>query len=287
MCKFTGQDQDLGDEIAYQNHKYPRNPLQSNCRFSHTILLNMAHTDKKSFEYIWKSMLAGGLAGLAAKTAIAPLDRVKILFQTQHPAFTSHSGSFMGGIAAIRQISSTQGVAGLFQGHSATVLRIVPYAAVKFMAYEQCKMFLMPQPSDESPARRFLAGAFAGSQFNQGCTSVFVSYPFDLLRVRMAFEAKASLWQTLSMVYHEPNRLWPHPSRSLAPLASLGNLYRGFMPTIYGMVPYAGVSFLYTIAYSGRTKQQNNTPCSKQPAQMLQATNSSLGFICFAVRFLE
>ena len=26
---------------------------------------------------------------------------------------------------------------GLFQGHSATLLRIFPYAAVKFMAYDQ------------------------------------------------------------------------------------------------------------------------------------------------------
>jgi solute carrier family 25 protein 16 len=38
---------------------------------------------------------------------------------------------------AARDIYKTGGVHGLFQGNSATVLRIFPYAAIKFMAYEQ------------------------------------------------------------------------------------------------------------------------------------------------------
>lgn len=33
-------------------------------------------------------------------------------------------------------IYRTAGVRGLFQGHSATLLRIFPYAGIKFMAYD-------------------------------------------------------------------------------------------------------------------------------------------------------
>jgi hypothetical protein len=48
-----------------------------------------------SWNYVWKSFVAGGLAGCAAKSFVAPLDRVKILFQTHSPSFVHHQGSFI------------------------------------------------------------------------------------------------------------------------------------------------------------------------------------------------
>ena len=48
--------------------------------------------DKRSLAYVWRSLLAGGVAGCVAKTSIAPLDRVKILFQTNNPKFLRHAG---------------------------------------------------------------------------------------------------------------------------------------------------------------------------------------------------
>ena len=35
------------------------------------------------------------------------------------------------------EIYSERGILGLFQGHSATLLRVFPYAAIKFMVYDQ------------------------------------------------------------------------------------------------------------------------------------------------------
>jgi hypothetical protein len=46
-------------------------------------------------------------------------------------------GTWSGAFRAGTQIYKESGVLGLFQGHSATLLRIFPYAAVKFMAYDQ------------------------------------------------------------------------------------------------------------------------------------------------------
>ena len=46
-------------------------------------------------------------------------------------------GSWSGAYGAGRQIFRENGMLGLFQGHSATLLRIFPYAAIKFMAYDQ------------------------------------------------------------------------------------------------------------------------------------------------------
>jgi hypothetical protein len=46
-------------------------------------------------------------------------------------------GTWSGAFRAGTQIYKESGVRGLFQGHSATLLRIFPYAAVKFMTYDQ------------------------------------------------------------------------------------------------------------------------------------------------------
>ncbi|KAG6807667.1 coenzyme A transporter [Arthromyces matolae] len=72
-----------------------------------------------------------------AKTVVAPLDRVKILFQASNPEFRKYAGTWSGAFRAVSEIYHNAGVRGLFQGHSATLFRIFPYAGIKFMAYDQ------------------------------------------------------------------------------------------------------------------------------------------------------
>ena len=88
---------------------------------------------KKPAAYILKTMLAGGIAGSCAKTVVAPLDRVKLLFQTSHPDYIAYSKTWKGAVHAALDIQVKEGVAGLFKGHSVTLLRIFPYAAIKYM----------------------------------------------------------------------------------------------------------------------------------------------------------
>ncbi|ODQ77688.1 hypothetical protein BABINDRAFT_41352 [Babjeviella inositovora NRRL Y-12698] len=210
--------------------------------------------DKQSLNYIVKSGIAGGVAGCAAKTLIAPLDRVKILFQTSNPEFTKYAGSMTGLLKASKRIYAMDGVMGLFQGHSATLLRIFPYAAIKFVAYEQIRTLLIPTDEYETAGRRLLAGSLSG------LTSVACTYPLDLIRVRLAFSTKhkhagvvprGRLLSTIASIYNEapparetdPNFV-KYARKSLPSFAvQVSNFYRGFVPTIIGMIPYAGVSF--------------------------------------------
>ncbi|KAG0350552.1 hypothetical protein BGZ54_003753 [Gamsiella multidivaricata] len=183
--------------------------------------------DTKSFDYIARTMLAGGIAGTAAKTAIAPLDRVKILFQASNPQFEKYAGTWTGVFKAARDIHKIGGVRGLFQGNSATVLRIFPYAAIKFMAYEQYRSLLMPTRRDETPYKKFVAGSMA-----------------DLIRVRLAYETTATPYMTLvSKIYNEPAGRNRPAHMGWRSALRVSNFYRGFFCTVAGMVPYAGVSF--------------------------------------------
>lgn len=136
----------------------------------------------------------------------------------------------------MQTIKQQEGLTGLFKGHSATLLRIFPYAAIKFLAYEQVRAVVIPDKHHETPFRRLISGSMAG------ITSVFSTYPLELIRVRLAFETKhstrSSLRSICRTIYNEPST----PS-STSP-GGLANFYRGFSPTLLGMLPYAGVSFL-------------------------------------------
>ena len=189
-----------------------------------------------------------------AKTVVGPLDRVKILFQASNPQFAKYTGSWFGVFTAMKDINKQAGLRGLFRGHSATLLRVFPYAGIKFLAYEQIRAAVIPDKAHETPIRRFLSGSLAG------ITSVFFTYPLEVIRVRLAFETKrdsrSSLARICRQIYYEqppqPETLHSQGSaaiasnvaRQVAPQSGLVNFYRGFSPTLLGMLPYAGMSFL-------------------------------------------
>ena len=178
---------------------------------------------------------------------------MKILFQASNPHFAKYTGSWFGVFTAVRDINRQDGIRGLFRGHSATLLRVFPYAGIKFLAYEQFRAALIPSKDHETPARRFVSGSLAG------ITSVFFTYPLEVIRVRLAFETKkdssrSSLSRICRQIYQEQPRNTATPGKSAVPIAGavenvaprsgLINFYRGFSSTLLGMLPYAGMSFL-------------------------------------------
>ncbi|KAH8651584.1 mitochondrial carrier domain-containing protein [Tricladium varicosporioides] len=221
-----------------------------------TIAPRVKKPHKQSLDYIWRTGVAGGLAGCAAKTVVAPLDRVKILFQASNPQFAKYTGSWFGVGTAMKDIYREDGTRGLFRGHSATLLRIFPYAAIKFLAYEQIRAVVIHSPEHETPFRRLISGSMAG------VTSVFFTYPLEVIRVRLAFETKrdsrSSLSSICKRIFNEvpPPRSTVHSSSpaivnvathavgTIKSQYGLSNFYRGFSATIMGMLPYAGMSFL-------------------------------------------
>lgn len=158
----------------------------------------------------------------------------------------------------MKDIYREDGGRGLFRGHSATLLRIFPYAGIKFLAYEQIRSVIIPEQKYETPWRRLISGSLAG------VTSVFFTYPLEVVRVRLAFETKrdgrSSLPSICRQIYNEhpvdkaatvrlPNTPMPAAPASdlvnkVAPQRGVINFYRGFSPTVLGMLPYAGMSFL-------------------------------------------
>ena len=78
--------------------------------------------------------------------------------------------------------------------------------------------------------------------------SVLGTYPLDLLRSRMAFEVGGTrrrlvsvllaTWRATDVVAAPAGGALARPA-----VTGLRALYRGFLPTVAGIVPYAGISF--------------------------------------------
>jgi solute carrier family 25 (mitochondrial carrier protein), member 16 len=92
-------------------------------------------------------------------------------------------------------------------------------------------------------------------------TSVFFAYPLEVIRVRLAFETKADSKSSLSRIFKQIYLEQPPVTRvsnsgqgaiaaaenavqRAVPTSGLINFYRGFTPSVLGMLQYAGTSFL-------------------------------------------
>lgn len=74
----------------------------------------------------------------------------------------------------------------IFRGNGASVARIVPYAALHYMAYEQYRRWIIQTFPDigRGPVLDLVAGSFAGG------TAVLFTYPLDLVRTKLAYQVK-------------------------------------------------------------------------------------------------
>ncbi|KAL8153425.1 hypothetical protein V2J09_011185 [Rumex salicifolius] len=182
-----------------------------------------------------RELIAGGAAGGFAKTAVAPLERIKILLQTRTDGFRS-----LGVYGSLQKLVRQEGAQGLYKGNGASVLRIVPYAALHFMTYEQYRSWLLINcPSlGTGPVVDLLAGSASGG------TAVLCTYPLDLVRTKLAYQVvdKRPIFvnnASTPLPYNGIQDAFKRVYRE----GGVRGLYRGVGPTLVGILPYAGLKF--------------------------------------------
>ncbi|XP_025422866.1 mitochondrial coenzyme A transporter SLC25A42 [Sipha flava] len=179
-------------------------------------------TDYSVSTNVLYSLAAGAIAGALAKSTIAPLDRTKINFQISQEAYSARAA-----YKFLIDTYSKNGFFWLWRGNTATMTRIIPYAAVQFTAFEEWRKLLDVDSINikNNGGREFLSGSLAG------VTSQTLTYPLDLARARMAVSTKSD-YASLGDVF-----------RKTYQIEGIKGFYRGYVPTILGIIPYAGTSF--------------------------------------------
>ncbi|KAI1766537.1 mitochondrial carrier domain-containing protein [Hypoxylon sp. FL1150] len=182
--------------------------------------------------------LMGGVSAAVSKTAAAPIERVKLLIQNQDEMLKSgRLDRKYGGITdCFRRTTADEGVMSLWRGNTANVIRYFPTQALNFAFRDKFKKMFGFKKERDGYAW-WMAGNLA-SGGAAGATSLLFVYSLDYARTRLANDAKNAKkggdrqFNGLVDVYRKT-------------LASDGvaGLYRGFMPSVVGIVVYRGLYF--------------------------------------------
>ena len=130
---------------------------------------------------------AGGVAGAVAKTATAPIERVKLLIQTQDANPKIISGEvarYTGIVDCFTRVSSEQGFMAFWRGNTVNVIRYFPTQAFNFAFKDTIKGFF-PKYDPKKEFGKFFAANIASGGL-AGAGSLTIVYPLDYARTRLA-----------------------------------------------------------------------------------------------------
>lgn len=184
------------------------------------------------------SFLCGGAAGALSRTAVSPMERVKVLFQVQGGSGAGQSYD-RGTLATISQIYKEEGYRGLFRGNGINCIRIVPYTAIQYSVYENMKHLLTDNKRQLNTTEKLSCGMVAG------LASVAGTYPMDLVKTRLSVLTAKSLKGVNSSASLSSLDLsmWGNLKEIYFKEGGIKGLYRGFVPTSLGVAPYVSLNF--------------------------------------------
>lgn len=121
--------------------------------------------------------VAGGLGGLLSRTLTSPIERIRLLQQTEGKSIGSAK-------SILQQIIQKQGIKGVWQGNGAHCLKAIPQSAMVCLVYGSVISLLehYDKCSDVSPSSRLAVGALAGA------FATCATYPLDVIRAKLAVQ---------------------------------------------------------------------------------------------------
>jgi len=179
---------------------------------------------------------AGGISGAVAKTATAPIERVKLIIQTQdaNPLIKSGKVARYTGIGnCFTRVYQEQGLGAFWRGNFTNVIRYFPTQAFNF-AFKDTIKALFPKYSAKTEfGMYFLVNMASGGLAGAG--SLCIVYPLDYARTRLASDVGSG--------QKSFNGLADCLMKTAKGPSGFMGLYNGFGVSVGGIIPYRGVYF--------------------------------------------
>jgi len=194
---------------------------------------------------VGQQLLSGALSGFATTVCLQPFDLLKTRMQQGDGTFRMRRNAFIFGTT--REIIASNGLAGLWRGTTASLIRNVPGVALYMMSLTQLRTAMATSPyfarvhkginhdsknSSVLPTLTSSGNLLAGATTRVGVG--FFLNPFSVLKAR--FESNMYAYQSLSGGLISITRQGP------------SELLRGFMASSLRDAPYAG---LFIVFYEG------------------------------------
>jgi solute carrier family 25 (adenine nucleotide translocator) protein 4/5/6/31 len=200
----------------------------------------MAATPAKKEESQMSSFLvdfaAGGISGAVAKTCTAPIERVKLIIQTQdaNPKVISGEVKRYTGIGnCFTRVAAEQGIGAFWRGNFTNVIRYFPTQAFNFAFKDTIKALFPKYSSKTEFGMYFLVNMASGGLAGAG--SLCIVYPLDYARTRLASDVGSGAKSF--------NGLGDCLVKTAKGPSGFMGLYNGFGVSVAGIIPYRGVYF--------------------------------------------
>jgi solute carrier family 25 (adenine nucleotide translocator) protein 4/5/6/31 len=180
--------------------------------------------------------LLGGMSGAVSKTATAPIERVKLVIQTQdaNPRIMSGEVARYTGIGnCFSRIYQEQGLGAFWRGNFTNVIRYFPTQAFN-LAFKDTIKKMFPKYNPKTEFWQFFAVNLA-SGGAAGAGSLTIVYPLDYARTRLASDVGTGK-KTF-------NGLGDCIVKTAKGPKGVMGLYNGFGVSVAGIIAYRGVQF--------------------------------------------
>jgi solute carrier family 25 (adenine nucleotide translocator) protein 4/5/6/31 len=196
------------------------------------------------------NFLAGGVSGAVAKTATAPIERVKLLIQTQDANPRIISGEvkrYTGIVDCFSRVASEQGVGAFWRGNMTNIIRYFPTQAFNF-AFKDTIKAMFPRADKHTEFVKFFAINMASGGL-AGAGSLLIVYPLDYARTRLASDVGGGKQQFNGLI---------DCLTKTVKSSGIGGLYNGVGVSVVGIIPYRGVYFGLFDTLSGYNPYQKS-----------------------------
>jgi len=127
----------------------------------------------------------GGVSAAVSKTAVAPIERIKLLLQTQDAnAKITGDKKYKGIVDCLVRVPKEEGIGAFWRGNLANVIRYFPTQALNFAFKDTYKKVFCPFNPKTDFWKFFFGNLASGGA--AGATSLMVVYPLDFARTRLA-----------------------------------------------------------------------------------------------------